>query len=344
MVDDLKEPEADKSEPQPEIQRRVQTTMHGTKRAGLLLKTGLEFFGRHPLITGVLGILGIVGLFISIQSYRVDRSEARETTSQIEELQKGINTVEARISAACSSPPCWTLSQIMRASTIGRPKDLLDTKLPTAEFVRNNQYQYLVEGCRLYVEYRTAVVSYVSSDLYRVERTSEGKSNRFPCPFEIPQMLHASSYPGMVNQDKYSKSSHPEFPDSNINVKVQDLFRLGGTDVRISNACIYCGNYADPYVELLMPGSHAADFMDTYLYVGSSRFQDESSYSQWKTMKLNLVSAGPTPEDSWDVQTTDHCQRNVYEDMVPLLKFSVERVGIGRGQRKWGGPSVLFCQ
>lgn len=336
--------EAEETGPKLEVQRRVEAAMHGPRRAGSLLKRGLEFFGRHPLITGVLGILGIVGLLISIQSYKVDRSEAKETTSQIDKLQKDVTTVEERISAECTSFPCWSLSKIMRASTIGRPKDLMDSKLPTAEFVKDNQYQYIVEGCRLYIEYRKGVVSYFSSDLYRVEKTSEGKINRFPCLFDIPQILHSSSHPGMVHQDKYSKSDYPNFPDNNLNVKAQDLLGLYGTDVRISNACIYCGNYADPYVELFMPGAHAGDFIDTYFYVDSSRFQGKSSYNQWNEMKLNLVSVGPTPEDKWDVQTTDHCNRNVYKEMVPLLEFGVERIGIGRGQREWGGPSVLFCQ
>ncbi|MEL7312230.1 MAG: hypothetical protein AAFN07_12005 [Pseudomonadota bacterium] len=66
--------------------RRLETAAGGTKRVGSAIKTGLEFFGRHPLITGILGILGILGLLLSIQSYRIDRSEARETTSQIDQI------------------------------------------------------------------------------------------------------------------------------------------------------------------------------------------------------------------------------------------------------------------
>lgn len=339
-----KELEAEETSPQTEIQRRVEASIDRAIRAGSLLKSGLEFFGRHPLITGVLGVLGIVGLVLSIQSYSVDRSEARETTSQIEKLQQGVTTVEERISAVCSSPPCWSLSQVMRADTIGRPKDLLDSKLPIAEFVRDNQYQYIVEGCRVYVEYRTGVVSYVSADLYRIERASEGKFYRFSCPFEIPRILHSGSYHDIANQNKYSKSNHPTFPINNVNVKVQDLFGLYGNDVRISNACINCGNYADPYAEIFVPGAHAGNFIDIYFYIHSLRFQDESSYGQWKKMKLNLVSLGPTPEDTWNVKTTDHCNKNVYSAMLPLSEFGVERVGVGRGQRNWGGPPVLFCQ
>ncbi len=65
---------------------RVGAAVDRVRCAGSRTKAGLEFFGRHPLITGILGVLGIIGLVISIQSYRVDRSEARETTSQIDQV------------------------------------------------------------------------------------------------------------------------------------------------------------------------------------------------------------------------------------------------------------------
>ncbi|TFH85601.1 hypothetical protein EQG41_16105 [Billgrantia azerbaijanica] len=344
MTEEDEKPEKPGSEATLDKQKPVKVALDGTKRAGVIVKRGLEFFGRHPLITGVLGILGIVGLLISIQSYQVDRKEAQETTSQIEELRKNVTTVEERISAECASPPCWTLSEIMRASTIGRPKDLLDAKLPTAEFVKNNQFQYLLGGCRLYVEYRSDAVSYIASDLYRVERNAEGEFVQISCPFEVPQMLDPSSYPGMSDSEQYSKSNYPQFPNSNTAVQVQHMYTLRGPDVRISNACIYCGNYAEPYIELVMRGPHSSDFIDIYFQVHSSRFQSEFLDGKWETMKINFASAGPTPNDHWDVQTTDHCDRNVFQEVAPLLEFGVERVGIGRGQREWSGPSVLFCQ
>ena len=73
----------DSEKPEPS---RVSAAAVMVRSAGSRIKAGLEFFGRHPLITGILSVLGIIGLLLSIQSYRVDRSEARETTSQIDQV------------------------------------------------------------------------------------------------------------------------------------------------------------------------------------------------------------------------------------------------------------------
>lgn len=77
----VKKPDSEK----PQIGRGG-TAVEMVRRAGSRTKVSLEFFGRHPLITGILSVLAIIGLLLSIQSYRVDRSEARETTSQIDKV------------------------------------------------------------------------------------------------------------------------------------------------------------------------------------------------------------------------------------------------------------------
>ena len=49
----------------------------------VVIRTSIEFFGRHPFVTGLLALLSIVGLLLSIAGYRSDRRESRDSTEQV---------------------------------------------------------------------------------------------------------------------------------------------------------------------------------------------------------------------------------------------------------------------
>ena len=310
-----------------------------------LVRSAIEFIGKHPFATGLLGLLAVLGFIIAVFSYKVDRQEAQETTDQIATVQSGMDQVVEHIYSSCISPPCWSLSDLMRVSTVGRSKDFIDTKLPPAEFVRDKQFLYLVEGCEIRIEYRSDAVSYISAALVQREKTEGGEYKRISCPFKIPRIMHPSSYGDNLGAAKYSDSDFPDFPEKNSSVALRDVLNLTHDDIRLSIACIECGNYSDPYLEAYAFGSHAAGFIDFYFMVDYYGHPvDSKSYDSWSRMQQSFDAIGPDPDKYHFVETTDYCEKNIRQQIEPIIDFHVKRIGIGRGARVWSGPRVLFCR
>lgn len=57
------------------------------------VKEAIEFFGKHPLVTGVLALFGIAGLVLSIVGYQKDRSDAQDTTDQIYGVEQKLDVI-----------------------------------------------------------------------------------------------------------------------------------------------------------------------------------------------------------------------------------------------------------
>jgi hypothetical protein len=296
----------------------------------------IELMGKHPFVTGLLALLGILGFIISVAGFQLDRKEATETTAQIQDVDAGVEVVVGRLTAPCSSPPCWGLSDLMSASTIGKPKDLLDRKLPPAGNKENGQYAYELDGCRAYIEYRDDAVSFVSASLFKYEKTGNGEYRKAVCPFEIPGIMHA-------NADDAAEE-FPGFPRSNADVTLEDVLGLLHDDLKLSVACVECGNYAEPFVQAYAFGPHSSGFIDFYFTVASYDSPDmEGADDSWSAFRRELDAIGPHPDEYDMVETADYCGMNIRPHLTPLYGYYVSEVGVGRGERVWSGPEALRC-
>lgn len=290
-------------------------------------------------------VLGIVGIVVALTGWSIlGQKQADESSEQEATTQQYAKEAVQNLNSDCTSPPCWDLSDLMRASTVGTSKDLLDEKLPPATDVEYGQSIYEIDGCDVRVEYRDNGVSYISSALYKRESLASGKTKKVSCPFQIPRIMHFSSYSNNVDDSEYSPSEYPSFPEDNTSVTLRDILSLTGDETRLSVACIYCGVVYSPYIEAYAPGSRAGGSIDFYFEIGS-RGHPDRDYAQkaWTQMQESFDLIGPDPDQYDNVATTDYCGMNVSPQMAFIAAFDVERVGIGRGTRVWSGPEVLFC-
>lgn len=320
----------------PENSPVMMTRLH-VKRRNILTKA-LETLGAHPLATGVLAVLGVVGFFVSIVGFNVDREEASQTTEQITKVDTNVTNVAQRLASPCRIQPCLNIQEVVRARTLGRPKDYLDARLPPAEDIINGQYTYLIEGCRVYIEYVNNVTTYVATDLFKIERDNDGKFTKTSCPFEVPRIIDPSSwelYDSSYNPEKYS-----QFPASNLYVTIGDMIGYHHGDIEIAQGCIECGNYSDPFLELFAFGSHAGDFVDLYFTVD----YNNTSYENWNELKSALrTNFGSNLSEYDQLDANLFCDIDIWPAIQIAGAMQISRVGIGKGQRGWVGPEVFSC-
>lgn len=299
-----------------------------------IMRRSIEFLGKHPFATGLLALLAIVGFLLSLYSYWQDRIGAQETTEQLTLIHGDVTDVLQNVSANCTSPPCWTLGDLMQAGAIGRSKDFIDSKLPPAEYVENNQSIHNIESCDVRIEYQNNGLSYISAALYRTDASEAGRPRRVACPFELSNILLHTPGP-----------DHPYGPHDNASTKLQDVLDSSHDDVRLSIACIECGNFSDPFIEAFVPGTRAGGMVDIYVEVSYFGHDNaDRGHDLWKQMQVDFDAVGPDPDEYAFVETSDYCGMNVKPQMAALMEFNVERVGIGRGTRVWSGPDALFCR
>lgn len=56
-------------------------------------RVGIEFFGKHPVVAGLLALLSVAGLAISILGFELDRDDARFTTEQVANVDKRVEKI-----------------------------------------------------------------------------------------------------------------------------------------------------------------------------------------------------------------------------------------------------------
>ena len=310
----------------------------------------IEFIGAHPFATGLLAILGVVGFVISVAGFRIDHEESAETTQQIATAQTTVDTVASDVSevrevvtANCSGPPCWTLREFAQWSTIGRPKDLIDRKLPAPERVTNSSYSYNLDGCWVSVEYTNDAVSYFSADLSKyVEETGpdgtpNGNHAQLPCDVDVEGLISARS--SMPAPDQLAIS------DVIAALEAQNPDAAFPLDLQIASACLDCGNYAEPYLELMRFGPHAADFVNLHV---TTDFRPVSTASGIGTYDLHRAFREAMrdrigPDAQYGVETPPLCGQNLTGDVATLLgQARVSAIGLGKGARSWS--NVLYCE
>ena len=82
---------------------RSMTGQKFLKRA-VLVRSFVEFIGRHPFATGILALLGLFGLGLSIVSYYKDRADAEGTTEQVGEVARQIDTLSTEVAQSRHNP------------------------------------------------------------------------------------------------------------------------------------------------------------------------------------------------------------------------------------------------
>lgn len=306
---------------------------------GAIVREMIEFLGRHPFATGLLAILGILGFLISLVGFGLDRSESGQASRQIAEVEEQVERVVETLVSECASPPCWTHGDLIQARRIGTPKDLIDRKLPAPIRILNGEYVYDLNGCTVTIGYRDEAISFVMARLFRMQQGPDGRLHRVSCPVQAPRILHSSSFVPAASEP-YSPDTFPDFPSDPKEVRVRDLLKLHRARVRISVACIECGNAADPFLELYFPGAPAIAHTDVYFRITYNSGADEA-YQPWRDMTDLYRAALP---DGADLDTRSFCGLNVHRTLAPVSDFYVEQVGFGVGPRDWSGIQVFSCE
>lgn len=320
---------------------------------GRITKNAIELVGRHPLVTGILAITGLIGLAFSIYTYAEDRAGSTENAKQMErnidaitDVGKNVRDISEATHASCAKTPCWELKDLVSRDTIGKPKDLIDAKVAPATRKENGQFLYEIDGCVVRVEYTDDAVSYFSADLIGYVEL-EGQKNEFGGPLRARRLCNFSV------KELFNFNGSLNLPD-NANLTVADAMRIvepaadcNGCfvpDLRISSACIDCGNYAEPYIEFMEHGSHAEMFINSFFTTSFDPVDDagEEGFNIYTNFRETMRGyIGADAENVIEVEPL--CGRNIYPDIKNILPRSqITAVGLGVGSRTW--TNDLFCK
>ena len=320
---------------------------------GLLVKHSIEFIGKHPLVTGILATLSILGFMFSIYVYQEDKEGSTKSSQQMEknisaisDVGKEVRVVAEATLAACAKSPCWSLSEFVRSETLGKAKDLIDSKIAPATKKENGQFLYEIDGCLVRVEFTDEAVTYLSANLYKYV-VVKGQKNQYgddlrerrPCNFSVA--------------DLFGFTGNPKLSD-NLNFTVADAVRIVEPDagcvgcnpptLRISSACLDCGNYSEPYIEFMQPGVHAGGFVNSFFTTAFDPLNDLGDegfriYSTFREVMRGYIGE----EAQYGIEIKPLCNRNIYPDVRKLLsKSQISAVGVGVGPRTW--TNALFCK
>lgn len=296
-----------------------------------IIREMIEFLGRHPFATGLLAILGILGFVLSVIGFGLDRSESLQTAQKVEEVRSQVGMVVETLESRCSSPPCWSHDDLMSFERIGTPKDLIDRKLPPADKIINGEYVYDLDGCAVRIGYRDGALSFAMARLYRYQQNSDGTYSRISCPVDVPSIIPP--------RNRFS-----DFPSDPKNIRLKDVLVSPRQEVRLSVACIDCGNAADPFLEFYTPGKPVIAYVDFYFTVNYFGDPDEiDGYEAWKAM-ANLYRIGELTGTDDPLQAIWYCNLNVHRTLGPIEDYYLEYAGFGQGPRTWTGPTSRSCE
>lgn len=317
------------------------------------IKNSIEVVGRHPLVTGILAILSILGFVFSIYVYQEDREDSTKSSQQMEQsiseisdVGKEVRTIAEATLAACTKAPCWSLKDFVSSQTLGKSKDLVDTKIAPATRKENGQLLYEVDGCLVRVEFTDDAVTYLSANLFKYVEVGDQKDKygsvlreRRPCNFSV--------------EDMFGFTGSPKLAD-NLNFTVADAMRIVEPDasckgcypptLRISSACLDCGNYSEPYIEFMQPGVHAGGFVNSFFATSFDPVNDSGDegfriYSNFRELMRGYIGE----EARHGIEIKPLCNRDIYPDVKGVLSRSqITSVGVGVGPRTW--TNVLFCK
>lgn len=318
---------------------------------GAIVKGAIERVGRHPLMIGIVAITGLIGFVLSIYAYQEDRASSIEDTKQMERnieaitgVGEDVRAISEATYASCARAPCWELKDLVSRDTIGKPKDLIDAKVAPATRKENGQFLYEIDGCVVRIEYTDDAVSYFSANLFKYVEL-EGQTDEYRQPIRARRSCNFS-VARLFNVDDGSLAD-------NANLTVADAMRIVepsadcngcmAPELRISNTCIDCGNYANPYIEFMQHGSHAEMFINSFFKTSFDPVDDTSEegfniYTNFRETMRGYIGEGA----KYGIEVEPLCERNIYPDVKNILARSqITAVGLGVGPRAW--TSVLFC-
>jgi len=305
------------------------------------------------LVSGIVAITGLIGFAFSIYTYNEGRAGSIENAKQMErnieaitDVGEDVRTISEATNASCAKAPCWELKDLVSRDTIGKPKDLIDAKVAPATRKVNGQFLYEIDDCVVRVEYTDDAVSYFSADLFKYVEL-EGQKD------EDGEPLRARRSCSFSVEALFNLNGSLKLPD-NENLTVADAMRIVepaadcdgcfAPDLRISSACIDCGNYAEPYIEFMEHGSHAEMFINSFF---TTSFNPEGDigeegfniYTNFRETMRGYIGA----DAEFGIEVEPLCGRDIYSDVKNILSRSqITAVGLGVGPRTW--INALFCK
>jgi hypothetical protein len=229
---------------------------------------------------------------------------------------------------------------------LGKSKDLVDSKVPPATRKVNGQFLYEIDGCLVRVEFTDDAVTYLSADLFKHSVVNDKKDKygnyvreSVACQFSV--------------EDLFGTTKALKLPD-NLNFTVADAMRVVEPDtncigcstptLRISSACLDCGNYSEPYIEFMQPGVHAGGFVNAFFTTSFDPINDPGDegfklYSTFREAMRSYIGE----EAQYGIEIKPLCSRNIYPDVKTILSAAqISSVGVGVGPRAW--TNALFCK
>lgn len=299
------------------------------------VRATIEFVGTHPFATGLMAILGIVGFVLSVISFRMDIENAAQSQADTDALKQGLETVVAQTTADCRQAPCWDLATFVRNDPIGKPKELIENKLPAALAKNGGEYLHEIDGCRVRIEYTNDAVTYFMVSLYRHQ--SGGAVT--PCLFDIADIVPTETTP-------LSKPHEA--------VEMADLLRMmvrpasASADafvpeLYIARACIDCGNAAEPFLELQKPGTHAENFRAVHVRTEFAAVNDvdDQGFAMWSDFS-QAMKARIGPDAACGIELSALCDKDVFQETVTILGSSqISEVGVSVAPRVQ--PNAFHC-
>lgn len=305
------------------------------------LRATIEFVGTHPFATGLMAILGIVGFVLSVISFSMDIENAAQSQADTDALKKDLGAVVAQTMANCRQAPCWTLAEFVRSDPVRKPKELIENKLPAALEKNGGEYVYEIDGCRVRIEYTNDAVTYFMVSLYKPSTNAESGASAAQalCPFDIGDVYHPES---------------PPIAGNDAVVDVEAVLRstivpaVGGSDayipeIYIAQACIDCGNAAEPFIELVKPGTHSENFRSfhfrtEFAAVSGDDDADFNMLSGFGQAMKNRIG----PDAAYGIELAALCDKDVFREALTILgRARVSEVGVSIAPRVQ--PNALHC-
>lgn len=295
------------------------------RRSGIVM-TIIEFIGSHPFATGLLAILGVVGFIISVVSFRLDLIAAEQGEADTAVIQGNLETVVSQVTANCKLPPCWTLADFVANDPISKPKELIENKLSSPIEKRGSEYIYDFDGCQLRVEYRDDAVSYFMVSL---TKRAPAVAVSIPCDFDVNDVA-ILSYPQIVRGRDH--------------LQIGDILpTLHQMPITISQACLDCGNYAEPYAEFVVHGPRASGSRIFHFRTDSdtASIDEEQAYYVWNNF-VNSLKERSGQEFDASAELHPVCGLDITESLQTfLLGGRVKEIGISDEPRS--KDHALYC-
>ena len=284
----------------------------------------VEWCGQHPFATGLFALTSLVGLVLAIfwqdqnsrdtasiqESLSLAELRDAETATATESIQSGVDEVRSAVLADCSGPPCWSAAEALDGRLHRATRTMVDRKMPTP--IRKDGYgwHYTLQECNFTVHFSDDVVTYYEISLLGAK-----------CP-EAWSLFNTQG--GMPPQSA---------------VTVQDLLGAEfsesyGPTIEVAAGCIDCGNAHEPFLEFVLPGTHAGNFYYRYFTTSFYGLQGVTGDEDYRSDFIASLQRRYPELDYLSIE--QYCGKDLTEAVFESLALArVESIGFGFGTRTY---------